>query len=265
MRIAWATDIHLDHAGLDAIERFCLDILDAAPDALLLTGDIAEAPTIERYLFMLGECLQRPIYFVLGNHDYYRGSIAKVRSWAARAHEQSPWLRWLPAQDTVALTPNTALIGHDGWSDGRFGDFHESPVMLNDYVHIAELRNLSKPDLLNQLNALGDEAAAHFRTVLAPAATRFSQVILLMHMPPFREACLFRGKPGNAHWLPHFTCKAVGETLVEAMQVQPQCHLQVLCGHTHTAADVRILPNLRVRTGAADYGTPQLQAVFEAA
>jgi Icc protein len=34
----------------------------------------------------------------------------------------------------------------------------------------------------------------------------------------------------------------------------------VVCGHTHGGGAVDVLPNLRVLTGAADYGFPAAQA-----
>jgi hypothetical protein len=81
-----------------------------------------------------------PIYFVLGNHDFYHGSIAAVRQAVARQSAASRWLHWLPISGVVPLTATTALVGHDSWADGRLGDFLGSEVLLNDYVLIAELR-----------------------------------------------------------------------------------------------------------------------------
>jgi Icc protein len=263
MRIAWATDIHLDHADHTRRERFYQALRDADPNVLLLAGDMGEASTVEGYLHALENELKRPIYFVLGNHDFYRGSIAQVRQRAKAMTRQSSWLRWLPAMEVVELTPRWCLIGHDGWSDGRFGDFQRSPVQLNDYLLIEELRPLSREQLWGQLNALGDEAARYFSHVLPRALARFQEVILLTHVPPFREACLYQGKPGHPHWLPHFTCRAVGEVLAAIMAKHPECGLTVLCGHTHGAAEVHVLPNLRVKSGAAEYGTPYLQGILE--
>ena len=136
MRVAWATDIHLDHATPQQVEHFCEVVLAASPDALLLGGDIGEAPTVVGYLRFLEERLRRPVYFVLGNHDFYRSSIVAVRQRVQMLSRQSQWLRWLPAMGIVRLTPEIGLVGHDGWSDGRLGDFQGSPVVLNDYLQI---------------------------------------------------------------------------------------------------------------------------------
>jgi predicted MPP superfamily phosphohydrolase len=64
-------------------------------------------------------------------------------------------------------------------------------------------------------------------------------------------------------WLPYFTCRAVGDALLETMQARPDRDLTVLCGHTHGAGTVEVLPNLRVWTGGADYGAPTIERMLE--
>ena len=39
--------------------------------------------------------------------------------------------------------------------------------------------------------------------------------------------------------------------------------MTVLCGHTDGAGEAQVLPNLRVLTGAAEYGEPKVQRVLE--
>ncbi|MEZ0374764.1 MAG: phosphoesterase, partial [Candidatus Sericytochromatia bacterium] len=62
---------------------------------------------------------------------------------------------------------------------------------------------------------------------------------------------------------PHFTCRAVGDLLLELLPGYPSCQLTVLAGHTHNVCDLRHLPNLRLCVGAAEYGQPALADVFE--
>ena len=116
---------------------------------------------------------------------------------------------------------------------------------------------------LARLNALGDAAAAHFRAVLPGALGRFRHVVVLTHVPPFREACWHEGRVSGDDWLPHFTCKAAGDALAGAMASRPGRAMTVLCGHTHGAGEARVLPNLRVLTGGAAYGAPAVQQVLE--
>jgi len=204
-----------------------------------------------------------PIYFVLGNHDFYHGSITAVRDTVAREAASSRWLRWLPLSGVVPLTANATLIGHDSWADGRLGDFFRSDVMLNDYVLIRELRGLSKQELYAKLNALGDEAAEFLGKLAAEALALRRNVIVLTHVPPFRESCWHEGQISNDDWLPHFACRAAGDRLAALMSAYPDHTMTVLCGHTHSSGFARILPNLVVHTGAAQYGQPTIQQVLE--
>jgi hypothetical protein len=116
MRLAWATDIHLDHAGESARRKFCQSVKEQA-DALVVTGDIAESRILGSALTALAALTERPVYFVLGNHDFYRGSIADTRRQVAYVVGDTEGLVYLSQSGVVELTPNTALIGHDGWAD----------------------------------------------------------------------------------------------------------------------------------------------------
>jgi predicted MPP superfamily phosphohydrolase len=259
MRVAWLTDIHLNFVSQQQMVAFLASVRKSDPEAVLLGGDIAEAPQLRYYLLTLAEALHRPIYFVLGNHDYYRGSIARVRSEVARLVKGSPYLRYLASMDVVPLAPDTALIGHDGWADGRAGDYAGSEVLMNDYFLIEELADLDSATRLKKLNALGDEAAGHFRRTLPAALKAAKKVVLLTHVPPFRDACWHNRGISGDDYLPHFVCKAAGDVLLAIMKAHPDHELTVLCGHTHGGGSCQVLPNLLVLTGAAQYGEPRVQ------
>jgi hypothetical protein len=55
----------------------------------------------------------------------------------------------------------------------------------------------------------------------------------------------------------------VGDVLIEIMHIYPHRQLTVLCGHTHGRGQARILDNLLVLTGGAEYGKPEVQQVFD--
>jgi 3',5'-cyclic AMP phosphodiesterase CpdA len=116
---------------------------------------------------------------------------------------------------------------------------------------------------MSALQSLGDEAAAHFRRVLPTALQRCDHVLVLMHVPPFREASWHDGKLSDDNWAPHFTCVAAGEVLLEFMQQHPQKRMTILCGHTHSSGSAQIRDNLEVLTGDAVYGQPKVQRMFD--
>jgi 3',5'-cyclic-AMP phosphodiesterase len=264
-RLAWLTDIHLNFLRAPALAAFLDTLAGTEVDAFAISGDIGEAEDVAIFLDVIAERVQRPVYFVLGNHDFYSWSIAGVRAKVRSLCSVTSGLHWMPDAGVVPLTNETCLVGHDGWGDGRLGDYHGSDVMLNDFGLIGEFDGFDEDPAqrLAKLHALGDEAAAHFRTVLPDALERFKHVVVLTHVPPFREACWHEGNLSDDNWLPFFSCKAVGDALVEAMTAAPDRTMTVLCGHTHGSGETQILPNLRVLTGGARYGAPVVQRVLE--
>lgn len=199
MQLAWMTDIHLNFLEPADRRRFLQTARDQA-DAFVISGDIAESPGITSVLAEMADVWQKPIHFVLGNHDFYRGSIGKTRVEVAELAEELESLKYLTAIGVVELSPQTAIVGHDGWADARLGDFEGSDVFLNDYVLIEELRKwkgslyLDKPALREALNVLGDEAARHFEVVLQQAVAQYPSVIAVIHVPPFKEAAWYNGR-----------------------------------------------------------------------
>lgn len=262
MKVAWLTDIHLDHVAPVQREALAAAIRECGADVVLLGGDIAEATSLEDTLTAVATAIARPVYFVLGNHDYYGGSISDVVKATARLSDAQPNLNWLAQCPVVQLAPGVALIGHGGWGDGRFGDYWGSRIILNDHVLIRELSGLSRAELLERLNALGDEAGAYVRRQLSEAVAHSEHVLLLTHVPPFTGACWHDGAISEADWVPHFTCAAVGDAILEIMRAHSTTQLTVLCGHTHSTGEYRPLPNVTVVTGGAVYGAPRISSVL---
>ncbi len=269
-RIAWLTDVHLNFLDDRGRRQFTDSLASQSPDAVLLSGDIAESPSVVPCLREMAEAVCRPIYFVLGNHDFYRGSIRETKAEVNRLAAASEWLVYLSASEAVELTPTTALVGHDGWGDALLGDYDNSNVMLSDFFLIEELKkwsrglmDLDRSGLRSELSVLGSQAARHFAEQLPKALERYPRVVAVTHVPPFREAAWFEGEYSDDAWLPFFACKAVGDCLLEVMRARPDRQLLVLCGHTHGSGQTQILDNLRVLTGGAEYGQPTIQQILE--
>lgn len=258
MRLAWATDIHLNFLTPDEVAAFGKRVAALGADAFVVSGDIAEAPSLVDLIEACASAVGLPMHFVLGNHDYYSGTIDAVRE-AARAMDPSHAV-WLPANEPVRLDSETVMVGADGWADGRLGDPMGTRVRLNDFIMIEDLLAPTYEELLSKLRALGDREALETERVLASAlATDARRIVFVTHVPPFRRACWHQGAVSNDDWLPFFTCHAVGEVLSRVAQANPSRSFLVLCGHTHGEGTLEVSTNLHVRTGAADYGAPSVE------
>ncbi|MBN1558610.1 metallophosphoesterase [candidate division KSB1 bacterium] len=261
-KLAWLTDIHLDFLNLAEIQAFAEEALESEPDAFLVGGDISIAPLLRTHLLLLDHYWQRPLYFVLGNHDYYRGSVDAIRRELPAFLQQHPNLKWLPSEGVVALSPATALIGHGLWADGRLGLAEKSAIRLSDYVLIEELKDKAQKELYQTLNELGDRAALEFEPILRAAAKKYEHIYALTHIAPFTEASWHKHQISDSQFLPHFSCHAVGEMIRRVMSDHPATLLTILCGHTHSEGEVWITDNIFVKTGKARYGSPQVQEIL---
>ena len=79
-RIAWLTDIHLDFLeSQQEVLDFLHRVRDTGAEAVLIGGDIASAPSLVGNLEQFADVVDLPTHLVLGNHDFYYGSIGDVR------------------------------------------------------------------------------------------------------------------------------------------------------------------------------------------
>ena len=266
MKLAWLTDIHLNFLEQDVRQEFYLEIIKTNCDAILITGDIAEAPSLCEILKEMADNINRPIYFILGNHDYYRGEISKVRATLTSFANSNKQLFWLPAAGIQQLNNNTILVGQDGWADGRFGDYQNSTVSLNDSRLIAELfqaRILGKSQLLEKMQSLADHDAMQLReNLIAAINCNPKKIIVLTHVPPFKESCMHEGNLTDKNYLPYFSSKVIGDVLLQIAKQNPSIDFLVRCGHTHSASYYQPLDNMVVKAGAAQYYNPQVQEVI---
>ena len=267
MRATWLTDLHLNFLRPLALKAFYKTVAAERPGVLLVTGDTAEAFSLRELLAELARIAKAPAYFVMGNHDYYRSTIREVRAEVATA---IPDATWLPAHGPVQLTPRCTLVGVDGWGDARCGDL-ASTVQLSDWKLIGEFERClyDRPARLALLRELGAAEATALEAQLAtPAATATPELLVLTHVPPFPEACIYAGRMSDPAWLPWFTCVATGEVLRAHARAHPQQTITVLCGHSHGVGTFVAEPNLTVRTGGwpagvEGYGNPIVQMTID--
>lgn len=263
MKIVWLTDTHLNWAAADTIKSLVNNIKSLQPDALFLTGDISDGDTTREFLKFLHRELQFKIYYVLGNHDFYEKSIQEVYQWCSVLQRKNNELVYLPNASVVKLSDTVGLVGVDGWGDCREGNWRDSRVVLSDHTYIKDLSILNRAELGPKLQALGSFEGVMLQDSLSRALMRFDTVNVLTHVPPFREAATWKGKPSDDDFAPFFVCKATGDVLLELAAANPAKYIYVYCGHSHGKSLIKPLPNLTVYTSDATYRRPKIAEVLE--
>lgn len=263
MRLAWTSDIHLNHADLKAWDAWTGEIREAAADGILITGDLSEADDLLFQLGRIAESLPGNIFFVLGNHDFYGSSIASTRRNVTSLVREIPSLCYLTDSAPVEMVPGRFLVGEDGWGDGVVGDFENSPVRLHDFQLIKDFKRVDPIDWPGLIREQGAESARRLKRKLAAVAKSAAEVLVATHVPPFRESCWYEGKTTDDYWAPFFVCGQVGDVLREFALENPTIQTTVVCGHTHHGGIAEIEPNLKVLTASAEYGSPRIERLLE--
>lgn len=285
MKYAFLTDIHLDCLTHEKLNDFLVACADPSIDYYLISGDIAQAPSVESFLKVMVDAWDKPIIFCLGNHDFWYGSIQGVRNRIKTITEQwSTKLFSVTDSYFTALSDTTCVVGHNGWYDGLHGDARGSNFLMNDWWNIKEFTDVLEPyavcyqrggprlDMISRMKVielcqkLASKAASHVKKgINAAVAAGYQKVIVLTHVPPWNEAHVHEGKPGGDYAAPWFTSKIMGDMLEEVASKYAKLGIlfEVLCGHTHGRVDVQISQNLTCRVGGADYIKPQIQFVLE--
>lgn len=266
-KYAWATDIHLDFLRGDEarLVAFADQLVAQNPTGIFLTGDISVARDIVLHLSVIEKAAQRPIYYVLGNHDYFGSSIEVVRKNMHVLSNMSPFLRYMPTMPYYALSQATAVVGHDGWYDAINGSWQNSSFSMVDWDAIYDFKqvNGNKATIVTQARKLAHEGVTHVQNGIKQAVRYHKNIVVLTHFPPFKEAHIHQGRVGDDSAQPWFTSKMMGDMLMDASKAFPTHSFTVLCGHTHGKFDGKITNNLQVHVGASEYNQPALQGLIE--
>lgn len=263
MRLVWLTDLHLNHVSDSVREQWFATIASHGQQGIVISGDISEGDDVVFQLHRLADRFAVPIYFVLGNHDFYGNRITRIRQNVIHATRQQKQLIYLTDSSPVELAAGQFILGDDGWGDATEGDFKNSYVQLNDFRLIDDFR-LTDPDAWQQrLQALGKESAQRLEAKLNSLPSDSHQVLVVTHLPPLRAACWYEGRTTDDHWAPFFVCGQVGQVLIHAAKSNPDRQFTVLCGHTHHAGIANVATNLIIYTGAAEYGKPGIEGFID--
>lgn len=255
MKLLWATDLHFNFLP-EGGARYIGEEFAQKGDAIVMTGDLSEADVLQRHLEEFVEGFKKPIYYVLGNHDAYRGSVRK-----------GPFVvgaEWLTKMDQpIELSPSVGLVGDDGWWDCGEGNAYWSTVDMSDFYVIHDFMGLNRAEIIDKASKIGVVSAKTLEPKLRSAAALYSRVLVACHVPPWRGATWHEGQVSNSNWLPWFCHKEMGRMIEEVAGDFKDCQFEVLVGHTHSEGVYQAADNVVCYTGSAEYGDPQIYKEIE--
>jgi hypothetical protein len=189
-------------------------------------------------------------------------SIAQTVAEVEQKFVDGPVVR-LNEHKIVQLSETTALIGIDGFADGRGGLGRKTSFRINDSIYIRDLCDAANQDLLfEKMEELGDQSAQALNKGLPPTLEKFDTVFVVTHVPPFPEACKYNGKPNPDDSMPFFCNQVFGEELLKIARRYPSKKIIVLSGHTHDRA-FHVIENIEVHVAGAEYRFPTIEKLFD--
>ena len=205
--ILWTTDTHYNFLRVPGgVKMFGKYLADENKDAtgLIVSGDIATAKSLTFNLHELADGFGKPIYFILGNHDYYHSSFTEVDKEMGKIINKN--LHWLRSKPVVL--GDVTIVGVDNWYDGRYGAT-DSRVALNDWMDIKDLMFMNHPSvLLTKIQARADLMAELLQKDLEKVTT--SNVVIVVHVPPYDMSAWHEGHMSEPDWMPWFSSKITG-------------------------------------------------------
>lgn len=260
--LLWTTDSHLNFLRRDdGAFLFAQCLAEENPDAdgLIITGDISSGEVLEKHLTQLSQGFLKPIFFVLGNHDYYESSFQKTDDLVTGLTKKFENLHWLNQGSHICK--GISIVGVCGWYDLRHGNTR-THVRIHDFTAIEDLwAGRSFLDLAIELSRKRavKEAERLDELLFEEVCNVDSDVVLIAtHVSPYPESCWHEGRRSDRDWMPWFSSHATGEVIDKYAENHPAKKFVVLCGHGHSPGIYERRDNLVVYTGAAKYYFPEL-------
>jgi predicted phosphohydrolase len=233
-------------------------------DHITISGDLSDGDCLVANLVNFVNAVREvrndaKISFVLGNHDYWGTSIDHQQKDVLSA-AKTLGITYLTKENATILSSNTALVGTDGWADGGFGNAH-GPLIMGDWTCIKDLKPIYKVfgvgKLTDFVKKLAEQEVANVASKISKIVSSHENIIIVTHIPPWKEATWHEDAISNNTFLPWFSSKIMGEYLLDVANINKDNKFTVLCSHTHGAGVFIAANNLRCYTGFADYRHPQ--------
>jgi 3',5'-cyclic AMP phosphodiesterase CpdA len=249
MRLAVTADLHwgLNPAGDAATRELARSVVDLAPDAFAIAGDVGEGESFHRCLELFGR-LRCPRLVVPGNHDLWTrepdSSSLERYQHVLRGEASVAGFHYLDQHPVRSVDGRVGIVGSINWYDYSFADpavadeYPEAPEMYRAKLFPNGQHNDGRFVRLRMSDAdFTAEVVSRFTAHLAELPSSVEQVVVIQHHPPVRE--LFYPTPlTNTYqrfWLAYTGNRRMQEAVLSEPRVQT-----VICGHTHAfcTADV---------------------------
>lgn len=271
MKFAHISDIHLNFVTLDKAHgarsrktflQGINDKISLGASFILLTGDITEAPFLTSELYWLSENLKRPLYYVLGNHDYWYTSFKNARNFAhiAQNLNKNGKICYLSTSNPIEMSLGVWLTGTDGWYDCRnfrqneISDFLHGREALNDFDLIEDLINLPgcEEEKLQIIRDFADAEIFNLKIKLQYILSKSPKKIIIgTHIPPMilPNSKIKENHPG------FYSCRRLMEILCEICENCKNTQFYLYCGHNHGGGNFEI-DNLHISCKESRYDYP---------
>jgi predicted phosphohydrolase len=213
------------------------------------------------------EIIQKPIYYILGNHDFYGSSISEVKQQLKHINNISTYLKCCSEVESYSLTHNTVIVGHENWSDMGYRFSGDDGIRMSDWDLIQEFDSVSRNKfletnkLMKQVNTiltpLAIQAMKHIEKGINKAVKNNKHVVILLHVPPFLE--LHKETSAKTTW---YVSKIMGDMLLTVADRNPGVRFTILSGHSHNDATFQARPNMICHTAEATYRYPTINGVI---
>ena len=255
--LTWLSDPHLEFCSHRTRNDLYRSINQAAGEIVVITGDISAGPHRSDQYSELAEHVNKPIYFVLGNHDRYGTTFANTEAVVARVMTRFSHLVRLDGSQVIPLNESVALVGVEGWADGLGGEGPATKARINDFYQILDFATEPEPQVFRAMKERARKYARALKPSLLKALKEYQTTIIATHVPPYEGAAWHEGSPSSGDSQPFFSSPTMGKLIKAAATEHPGKSVLVLCGHTHSPGIYRD-GNILVLTAGARYGFPEI-------
>jgi predicted phosphodiesterase len=274
MRLAVANDTHFHHCQdkSKAMRKFVHQLNKVEVDALLFTGDISDGDTWTRVLPIIRKWLGKPVYYVLGNHDFYHWGWRDAWMAGVKLNAEDPELIHLASYGALLLDERVGIVGSSSVACLTAGTGPLKTGMwenISDFKHISELScragNPSEMIAYQTARAIDDEEMLVADLNELVEGRKPKRIIVATHVAPFEWSALWRGQPTDPQMLPFYVSLYLGRAIEEFAKEYPETEFICLHGHTHGSFRGRHpeFDNIMVMAGEAQYGRPSFQMVLD--